>query len=311
LSIVVILTNFRDSSIPEGFLGSGFNTAILKNFINVWRSPFNMPPKFLLECLSRSEIVYHIKNFLRDLCRINLSLLDTNGNYFTLSDSQKTTTAPNSSVPFRKKPCGIKNCRMSSHCSLEKLRCVTRTALTRQPENFTCPMGYANIYVPIVVNDEVVSFLYIVGMGSLKLNALQIKSISLFLKKITDTMVKDELTTFRNLKSSPLTPRQRLVHSILNDINENYHKPDLSLKDVSERNAVSYHHLSRIFKKEFKTSFSKYRNKVRMEVASKLLRNRSLSVGQISYMCGFDDPGYFCKVFKLTFGCPPLDFHQK
>ena len=35
------------------------------------------------------------------------------------------------------------------------------------------------------------------------------------------------------------------------------------------------------------------------------------SVKEIAYQCGFEDPNYFCKVFKKEYQCSPLEFKNK
>jgi len=183
--------------------------------------------------------------------------------------------------------------------------------ITQQPETYICFVGLRSLCVPIIYENEVLAFFYILGEGSKNLTFQQIKSISSMLTELAGSVLKDTVENYPEFSQSQLTPHQILANKIEKDIKEHYHQPELSLKDISDRNAVSYHYLSRIFKKEFKTTFSQFRNKVRMDAASKLLKNRSLSVAQVSGMCGFDDAGYFCKVFKETFGCPPVDFRQK
>jgi len=38
-----------------------------------------------------------------------------------------------------------------------------------------------------------------------------------------------------------------------------------------------------------------------------LLRNDVATIGEVSYRVGFEDPGYFTKVFKHYFGCLPSE----
>ena len=270
-----------------------------------------MSHKYLLEYLARAEMLSQVKNLLLDLGGLNFYLLDPGGKYLEIVGPKGSPSVPRCPELLRENPCGINDCRRSFHCEAEALDCLERIAQTKQPEDLACPMGRGKIFVPVVLSAEVVAFLCAGENGSCRFNAHRIKSVKMFLKKLADTVLKDELTSFSGLKTHSLTHRQKLLQKIIADMKNNYHKQDLSLREVSQRNAVSYHHLSRIFKKELKTGFSKYRNKIRMEAASRLLRDRSLSVGEIAHMCGFDDPAYFCKVFKMTFGCPPLDFKQK
>ena len=46
----------------------------------------------------------------------------------------------------------------------------------------------------------------------------------------------------------------------------------------------------------------------RLKVAARLLVEQRLSVGEVSYEVGFNDPKYFSKCFKKQFGKTPKDF---
>ena len=49
----------------------------------------------------------------------------------------------------------------------------------------------------------------------------------------------------------------------------------------------------------------------RLEIASELLINEKISVKEISYKCGFEDPNYFCKVFRKKYNKSPLEFKNE
>jgi len=49
---------------------------------------------------------------------------------------------------------------------------------------------------------------------------------------------------------------------------------------------------------------------IRLRKAAVMLRNKSDSVAQISFLVGFDDPSYFTKSFKKQFGVPPSEYLQ-
>jgi AraC-like DNA-binding protein len=44
-----------------------------------------------------------------------------------------------------------------------------------------------------------------------------------------------------------------------------------------------------------------------MHRALELLRKNGGSVGEVAWKTGFEDPGYFSKVFKNYFGCLPSE----
>ena len=68
--------------------------------------------------------------------------------------------------------------------------------------------------------------------------------------------------------------------------------------DISNRLGVTQSYLSRIFAANTGISPVKYLNKVKIQAATDLLINTSLSIEDISQKCGFSCGNYFCKVFR-------------
>ena len=65
------------------------------------------------------------------------------------------------------------------------------------------------------------------------------------------------------------------------------------------------------FKSKYNTTIHKFLLDYRLEIASELLINEKLSVKEISYKCGFEDPNYFCKVFRKKYNKSPLEFKNE
>lgn len=88
---------------------------------------------------------------------------------------------------------------------------------------------------------------------------------------------------------------------------DNHFCEDISLQSVADAVALSPVYLSRYFKKNIGENFSDYILKLRMEKASKLLMNNK-SVADVSTACGFNNSGYFARVFKNYFNCTPKEY---
>ncbi len=54
-----------------------------------------------------------------------------------------------------------------------------------------------------------------------------------------------------------------------------------------------------------------YRNMIRLSNAQTMLRNTDMRVSEISATVGFDDPFYFCRIFKKNFGLSPQGYRKK
>ena len=88
-------------------------------------------------------------------------------------------------------------------------------------------------------------------------------------------------------------------------IKENYMN-DVRLSILAEKLNVSPEHLSRIFKKGTGFGFSEYLTLYRLQRAEKMLFNEpGRSIGEIAYLCGFNDSNYFSYRFKEKYGVPP------
>lgn len=62
------------------------------------------------------------------------------------------------------------------------------------------------------------------------------------------------------------------------------------------------------FKAKYNTTVHKFLLEYRLQKAKELLINESISVKEVAYRCGFEDPNYFCKVFRKKYNKSPLEF---
>lgn len=92
----------------------------------------------------------------------------------------------------------------------------------------------------------------------------------------------------------------------LNDILENnYHKEDFGVAELSEKVGFSHTQLHRKIKAEFGKSTSQYIREFRLEKAMILLSGDLTSASEVAYKVGFNSPTYFNQCFNNYFGYPP------
>ena len=77
---------------------------------------------------------------------------------------------------------------------------------------------------------------------------------------------------------------------------------------MTQLSRKSREHLSRITKKYLDLTPSEYINKLRVNYAANLLLNSNNSIIDICYLCGFQNLGYFYKVFRKEYGLSPARF---
>ncbi len=84
----------------------------------------------------------------------------------------------------------------------------------------------------------------------------------------------------------------------------------ITLDDVSFHVNVSSAYFSSIFKKITKLSFTQYLNTVRIEESKYLLLNTDYSIMNIALSVGYDDQGYYTKVFKKITSVSPGEYKK-
>jgi len=93
-------------------------------------------------------------------------------------------------------------------------------------------------------------------------------------------------------------------------IKENYEKP-LTLKLLAANSYCNPTYLSHIFKEKMNTTITEYINNVRIQKAKELIDLTSKSITEISIKVGFNDSGYFGRVFKNIIGLSPKEYREK
>jgi YesN/AraC family two-component response regulator len=93
-------------------------------------------------------------------------------------------------------------------------------------------------------------------------------------------------------------------------IRENYEKP-LALKLLASNSYCNPTYLSHIFKEKMHISITEYINNIRIQHAKELIDLTSKSITEISIRVGFNDLGYFGRVFKNIIGLSPKEYREK
>mgnify|MGYP006141349215 FL=1 len=90
-----------------------------------------------------------------------------------------------------------------------------------------------------------------------------------------------------------------------------YVKTQFSLHDISQALNIPHNRVTNFFNKQLKVPFPTYRNKLRIEHATNLLRSGThltTSIEGIAEMSGFKSKSIFYKTFKEEYGTTPVDW---
>jgi len=93
-------------------------------------------------------------------------------------------------------------------------------------------------------------------------------------------------------------------------ISEEFANPP-SLDRLAKAAGLSVDHFGRIFKQQTGWSVRQYVCRQRLIEARRLLVQGALNVSEVAQAVGFDDPFYFSRVFKRSFGVSPSHFRQQ
>ncbi len=104
------------------------------------------------------------------------------------------------------------------------------------------------------------------------------------------------------------TPQNEVVRAI-QYFNTNYMN-DINIEQYAADNHMSPGWLIRIFKKHIGVTPRQHIISARITHAQTLLENTEMSISEISATVGYDDPRYFCRIFKKQTGFSPLEYRK-
>lgn len=98
---------------------------------------------------------------------------------------------------------------------------------------------------------------------------------------------------------------------VLEYLDNNYHRYDLSINEVANQVGLNRSYLSTLFKQRTGFSYMDYLTQLRMTRVQDLLRNTDLSIREIVQQVGYVDENNFRKKFKNMYGISASEFRKK
>lgn len=132
--------------------------------------------------------------------------------------------------------------------------------------------------------------------------------VSLIFTEFLAALSQETVTNIRGNTQSgrlPLPLRQALTY-----VQQNYDKK-ISTEDLCAHCNLSPQHLIRLFKKHMGMTPLQYINKSKTMHAIELLRTSELSVKEIAYALGFDNPNYFSRLFSKEQHSSPSEVRER
>lgn len=166
----------------------------------------------------------------------------------------------------------------------------------------------------VVMNVRLTTYAFLNTLG--KVEQIREKEETRFLNSIHNVetakqYVKQIITEVIEIRSKISNQRySNTMDKVIDYINQNYAKDDLSLNEVARIANITPSHFSTVFSKERGVTFVEYLTNLRMKKAKELLRCTSLPSMEIAYRVGYKDPHYFSAQFKKTQGYTPRDYRS-
>lgn len=85
---------------------------------------------------------------------------------------------------------------------------------------------------------------------------------------------------------------------------------DISLEMIAKRVGLSPFYISKVFKEQLGINYIDFLTECRIEKAKALMSDPELSLKEITFEVGYNDPNYFSKVFKKSCGIAPTDYRK-
>lgn len=108
-----------------------------------------------------------------------------------------------------------------------------------------------------------------------------------------------------------LASNSKIVIEIMEYVKKNYMNSALCLNEIAENVYITPNYMNSLFKKKFGKTVGQYITDVRIQMAKELIMDRKIKLSDVAEMVGYNDAGYFTKVFRKNVGISPKDYRER
>ena len=127
----------------------------------------------------------------------------------------------------------------------------------------------------------------------------------LFRRKADFYSLLDAIHTHNDNRRESYYPIRRGIEALRHDWNKNER-----IEVYAALCGMSEGYFYRLFRRTMGMSPVEYRNLLRISNARSILKNTRFSVREVAAIVGYDDPFYFCRIFKKQTGTAPGDYRK-
>lgn len=138
---------------------------------------------------------------------------------------------------------------------------------------------------------------------------------AVYLKECVNINIRDERKFVQAvehiLKQSLVRDEEDAFVKMLNYVEKNFYRSDLSYEDVASVGGVTKTYVSKLFRAKLGVSYIEYLTLVRMDKASILLRTTDYSINDIVKIVGYENAATFRRAFKERYGISATDYRKR
>lgn len=168
-----------------------------------------------------------------------------------------------------------------------------------------------NKSIPTLYISEKIDFLLLEKIQEYNINELiQLPVSKNFIQNKIKQLLANDYSELVEQQGQITSSNQVYVNEAIEVIENNFSNPSFNVEFLIEELKISRVKCYRMFKEVMHQSPSDYINQYRMKKALELLKEGVLSISQIAFECGYNDPKYFSKSFKRFYGSTPKKYSE-
>jgi AraC-like DNA-binding protein len=118
-----------------------------------------------------------------------------------------------------------------------------------------------------------------------------------------------EQSSSESLSDLTISRKEIYIKKAIEYIEMNYSRK-VRIRELARHLGLDRSYLGSIFKGQLNTTLQEFLLNFRMDKACELMKNETLSIGDISRSVGYDDPLLFSKLFKKNKGLSPREYRK-
>lgn len=112
-------------------------------------------------------------------------------------------------------------------------------------------------------------------------------------------------------KEDSMIQQKDFAERALKLIRTRWNDSDLTLNEIAGELYISHNYLRYLIKERTGKSFVKYVTDLRLEKAAEILKGTDMRIQDVALEVGFEDAGYFTRIFTKKYECSPSKYREK